>query len=218
MTQAKTGKAAVATELAAAAGPEKACKACASQIPRSAKLCKECSTYQGGWRSWISVSQTTLALTVALISVATAAVPGVSYAIWGNRSDLRADFWQFDGDLAVFTISNPGDKAGFVDRVTLQAQQESGTTGIDLVRNGPDRVNPGEIFRLQFMMHPTQGDLALTLFKSRSSDVCYLRILLREYDGSPKQVREPIVCREAFAHLALLHRTEILALPDIELD
>lgn len=216
MRPGEEGKVSEEIEGIGAAEPTKACKACASKIPVAAKLCKECSRYQGGWRSLITISQTTLALLVALVSVIAAATPAITYAIFGNRSDLKAEFWHFDHDWAVFTISNPGDRAGFVDSATIYARQEGGDTGITLVRDGTDRVHPGDIFRLRFMLHPSQQDLALTLYKAKSSEDCYVSISLRQYDGSVTRADHDVLCRDAFASLASLHRAEILAPPGLE--
>ncbi len=64
-----------------------ACRQCRLPIPSGARLCSECNSYQD-WRGYLNISGTVLALLVALLSVATTAVPIIAQAFHTRRPNL----------------------------------------------------------------------------------------------------------------------------------
>ena len=74
-----------------AANDMKACKVCAEEIKKAARICIKCNSYQD-WRANLSVSNTVLALLVALISVLTAAVPALKQTFTPKNSSISVTF------------------------------------------------------------------------------------------------------------------------------
>lgn len=198
-------------------GLMKPCTQCAALIPETAHLCRHCSTYQD-WRGALHVSQTTLALLVALITVITAAVPPIANLIWGNRSNLSAAFWQIESSEVVITVSNSGDRPGFVDGATFYVWQSNGngtegTAGVGLRIQGEGKIEPGTQERVSFDIDPNwQTRIAAPLYEHRSSDECFIRFRLRQFDASETVLEHPIDCYDGLMGLAPLAREQIRTL------
>lgn len=92
----------------------KPCRECGSVIPSSARLCKECKSYQSGWRAVVSVSTPVLALAVALVSVLGSTVPAIHAAAHRPASKLSFGPAALRGDLALVSVTNTGDAPAIV--------------------------------------------------------------------------------------------------------
>ena len=92
---------------------KKQCTTCGEIIANSARKCIHCDAYQD-WRQYLAFSTTVLALLVALLSVATVAVPVFHDLLTTKDSDLVGAFQGFSDDGAVFVVSNSGNRPGTV--------------------------------------------------------------------------------------------------------
>ena len=91
------------------------CRQCKQNIPKGARLCSKCNSYQD-WRGYLSVSSTVLALLVALLSAATTAAPAIKKALHKPRPEIVVGQPYLDrGDLRV-VISNQGDAPASIGR------------------------------------------------------------------------------------------------------
>jgi hypothetical protein len=91
----------------------KLCATCGEPIAFSARKCIHCDAYQD-WRRYLAFSSTVLALLVALLSVATVAVPVLRDVLIAKDSDLVGSFQGLSDNGAVFVVSNAGNRPGTV--------------------------------------------------------------------------------------------------------
>lgn len=91
----------------------KLCATCGEPIALSARKCIHCDAYQD-WRRYLAFSSTVLALLIALLSVATVAVPVLRDVLIAKDSDLVGSFQGLSDNEAVFVVSNSGNRPGTV--------------------------------------------------------------------------------------------------------
>ncbi len=72
------------------------CPVCREPIYKGAKKCVRCSSMLG-WRGWLGISETTLALLVALVSVLGATAPRIAGMFMRKYSDVHVDYPQVSG-------------------------------------------------------------------------------------------------------------------------
>jgi len=94
------------------------CKQCRQPISTKARLCRHCHSFQD-WRGYLSLSSTVLALFVALVSVASIAVPPMVSLLRGQRSAVRISNPVVRGEAIYITASNLGNSAGVIERASL---------------------------------------------------------------------------------------------------
>lgn len=127
---------------AAAAITTKACSICGEPVQLTARKCIHCDSYLD-WRRWIGLSQLTLALIIALISVITTGVPIIKEEFQVSDSQLHAIFVaqnpQFAENNVDLLVTNDGTKTGVViDAVLLP----SGISGPQISLQPATQRNP----------------------------------------------------------------------------
>src|SRR4051794_18930489 len=90
------------------------CRTCCETIPLGARKCKYCLSYQG-WRGWLSISNTSLALLVALISVITTAVPVVTNIAEQPREGITVSMLGTEASNNILSVSNAGTAPGIIE-------------------------------------------------------------------------------------------------------
>lgn len=150
-------------KLAAAENTTKPCSMCGEPIQLTARKCIHCNSYLGWWR-WIGLSQVTLALVIALISVIATSTPIINKALQVSGSQLQAIFVaqnpQFPEGKVSLLVSNDGTKTGvIVDAVLVPDIKGRPQISLQPAHGKPIFIGPG-------VARPVR----LT-FNSRKSDV-----------------------------------------------
>ena len=96
------------------------CFLCRKPIPREAKICTECNSYQD-WRKYFGVSSTVLSLLVALVSVLTVAVPVIRNALTPDRSDVRCSLLEWNPSGVTLVVSNRGVRPAVLKNLRLKS-------------------------------------------------------------------------------------------------
>jgi len=107
----------------------KPCLVCGNNIPASANKCTHCNSFQN-WRRFIHFSSTILALLVALVSVATTAIPILSDAFTNDNSKLNIVFKNVKSsnspaagesttEKLMFIVANSGKRPGGIAEAKL---------------------------------------------------------------------------------------------------
>jgi hypothetical protein len=98
----------------------KHCRVCAEPINVQATKCIHCSSDQGRWRLVANLSNTVLALLIALFSVLTTAVPVIINTFTPRDSRLVFSFPIADETRIVLLVSNNGIRPGMVQDILLK--------------------------------------------------------------------------------------------------
>lgn len=96
--------------------PRAECSTCREPIRTGARKCTHCDSFQD-WRRFISLSASTLALLVALISVTSSLGPGIIRMINGQRSALVVSYIAPSDDGIMLLASNEGTRPAVIHRV-----------------------------------------------------------------------------------------------------
>jgi hypothetical protein len=96
----------------------KRCRVCAEPINANARVCINCSSYQG-WFSGLGISTSVLAVLTALISVATVAIPILQNAITPKNSSLTFSLQGASSDVISILVTNSGIRPGTVGEGVL---------------------------------------------------------------------------------------------------
>jgi predicted nucleic acid-binding Zn ribbon protein len=99
---------------------ESRCFLCRKPIPRGARICTECNTYQD-WRKYFGFSSTVLSLLVALVSVLTVAIPVIRNALTPDRSDVYCALLTWNTTGATLLVSNRGVRPAVVKNLRLKS-------------------------------------------------------------------------------------------------
>jgi hypothetical protein len=118
------------------------CKQCSNAIPRGARLCSHCSSFQD-WRSWFSVSSTVLALLTALVSVLGIATPAVINVLHRPKSDAILQTPSLDGTTLRVVAINRGDAPASLIRARIDGEYLAGATKVRLRNDGDAIIPPG---------------------------------------------------------------------------
>lgn len=100
------------------------CRICREEIKEGAKKCTNCGAFQN-WRRFIDLGNSTLALVIALFSVASIGVPYLVDALRSNSARLIFSpvYWQ--GDKLGLAIENIGKGPGHVKSASIFYLAES---------------------------------------------------------------------------------------------
>jgi hypothetical protein len=121
----------------------KLCKTCAEPIKLAARICNHCKSYQD-WRSNLSISSSVLALLIALISVASSAVPVFVDALTEKNAKLIFSYQGITPKFVSFFVSNTGTRAGSVDSAFLVVPWvKQRMFPLELLGDSPEVVLPG---------------------------------------------------------------------------
>src|SRR5262245_16368653 len=142
---------------------KKTCTSCGEEIAASARKCIHCDSYQD-WRRFFGFSSPVLALLVALVSVATFAVPVFRDVLAPKDSHLTGSFQGFVDDEPVFVVSNSGNRAGTVGEASIwlvtvdsageiRADSIKIISGLPLARHVEFFVDAGESKLIKYQSH-----------------------------------------------------------------
>ncbi len=121
-----------------------ACPICQEPIRSGAKKCVHCDSMLD-WRRWIGVSQTTLALLVALVSVVAASAPHIAELFRHDFSEVRLNIRQVFGQRLEVTASNRGNKAAlFLSAHLVAATRDRRLEPIQLEIAGGPLIGAGQ--------------------------------------------------------------------------
>jgi hypothetical protein len=164
----------------------KPCKVCGEEIKKTARKCIHCDSYQD-WRGSVSLSQTVLALLIALISVTTSAIPVLRDSLFTKNAAIRVAFEGANDKVITFLVSNIGTRPGSISRtMTLLLPTEQGDLFVTLLSS--EEVNSSAILLeqnksllLHFIYSPKDQNRAFPtaiarndLYKTIKNDLCNL--------------------------------------------
>jgi hypothetical protein len=168
----------------------KACKICSEPIPANAKKCRHCGSFQD-WRGNVTVGSEVLALLVALLSVATVAVPVLRDNLFPNSS-LTFSFVGADANHISLVATNPGNRPGAVKNdATFFTHEESGDMKIaDFGTSAVRLVEPGAA-----VLFDLEGRRTID-FERRdlAKDECEIFINSTDFQGQPHVAAVTIPC------------------------
>jgi ribosomal protein L40E len=121
---------------------QKFCKQCYKTIPKEARLCSHCNSYQD-WRSWFSISGTVLALLTALVSVLGIATPAIIKVLHTPKSNAVLQAPSLDGTMLRIVATNSGDAPASLVRARIAGDYLAGATKIRLRNDGDAIIPPG---------------------------------------------------------------------------
>lgn len=132
----------------------KSCSSCSLSIPSTAKLCSHCNSYQD-FRRHLSVSNTALALVIALVSVITTALPVISDALRSDNSRVRISTPVARGKQLLIMATNTGARPGVIQSAAIHSSMLSAmlhphASSDGLVESGSEQI----IFDVQIRMSP----------------------------------------------------------------
>jgi hypothetical protein len=191
----------------------KSCRECAKDIPFSARKCAECDAYQD-WRRIFSISNTSLSLLIALISVLAVVLPAIKSVFVGSREKVtvRVVAQRYEESVAaealVVLLSNSGTVSAFVDpSASVRVRSSAGTKvlGVDLLSSrrhrGPDSSRGGVAISDLLLQPKTQrvffatvpSDTPTIADPAPDSD-CELTIKVLTQDGSKREEKHQYRC------------------------
>ena len=133
------------------------CRVCREPIRHGAKKCIHCDSMLD-WHRWLGISQTTLALLVALVSVLAASGPRVAELFTPGRSDLNLYVRQVVQRFLELAGANTGNRNSQMLSAQISATTHDGTIvgpmGLEL--NTVPMVAPGQQVVLELSIHLTR--------------------------------------------------------------
>jgi hypothetical protein len=191
-----------------------ACRVCQEPIRKGARKCIHCNSMLD-WHGWLGISETALALLVALVSVVGATAPRVVALLTPQSSNLRLSIRQvFSNNLEVLAL-NQGHQNSQLLSAKISAKTDDGRQldAIPLQINGVPNV-PGEqgtLFELAIPLsaiptfldwpHPKIQSATLSVLinefrkqpETREIDVPveYFRLLCRATEDADTLLRHP---------------------------
>jgi hypothetical protein len=110
------------------------------------------------WRGWLGISETALALLVALVSVLGASAPRVAELFTRNYSDVRLNYRQVNSQYLELTAWNQGNKNGLLSSAKMIARNSGGMElgSIKLEVSSPPLILAGQQAVSGFRIPPAQ--------------------------------------------------------------
>ena len=182
------------------------CKVCGLNIPRKATLCYHCNSHQD-WRRHLSISNTALALLVALFSVMSTAVPPL-YA-WINRhSKTHLSIASMDEKIIRLVATNEGFEPSIIEGADIILSQLPPTSRLELVGNSALISNGSRQidFKVRLGLTGEQAySRSINLIRDALSEnptiLGKVKIRIRESDRSSIATNYPIDASVVFAML-----------------
>lgn len=104
-------------------GPGKECVSCGGYIPDRAKICPKCDSVQA-FRGFVNVSQVTLSLLIALLSVLGTVGPAVKGFLTPNHSQTRLELIEVGEDFRLLLLaSNSGNRTSYLRSVRIEFKE-----------------------------------------------------------------------------------------------
>lgn len=170
------------------------CRQCRRPLLSGARLCSHCNSYQD-WRGFISVSNSVLALLVALVSVASIALPAFLNALRPHRSQVTVSNPVFEREQVLLAATNVGERPGIVRRAELRSDLLGGQADLEL-RGATDAFVPPGSKQVGFRIVVRRNalDTAMQLMKvtsitiaERQDAVGSLTVWSEQSDGSTEK-------------------------------
>jgi hypothetical protein len=162
------------------------CKVCREPIIRGARKCTHCDSLLD-WRGWLGISETTLALLVALVTVVAATAPRIVELFTPRYSDLRVSMRQISYQNIEVVASNQGHKNSQFLSASISAKTQDGNSiePIDLQINGFPNVAPEQVllFGLSIPLAFVPNFLNWPHSKIQTAE---LSVVINEYHKQPE--------------------------------
>jgi RNA polymerase subunit RPABC4/transcription elongation factor Spt4 len=192
-------------------GNKKVCKTCGALMPSEALKCTKCDTIYG-WRGYLSVSTTTLALITALISVSATAITPLLNALKSHDSKLTISLQGDDNNHALLLLAiNSGDRPGGIGTVDIyipfkneKPNQPKPIYSGYIDDKSPSFVNPGYGVQVRVRFNID------TSVKTRSiydvSGNCVITVTTVEFSGRQQSFRFERNCGDLYTVIGLNER------------
>lgn len=118
------------------------CRHCKHPIPRDARICSICNSYQD-WRGSLPITSTALAVLTALISVISIAVPSAIKAFHHSQSAAYLTMPTFDGTALHIIAVNKGDAPAALIPAHIESDLLAGATKVRVRNDGAAYIPPG---------------------------------------------------------------------------
>jgi hypothetical protein len=162
------------------------CRVCRESILQGAKKCIHCGSMLD-WRRWLGLSETTLALLVALVTVVAATAPRIVELLTPRYSDLRLSVRQISYQNIELVAWNQGHKNSQLLSAKISAKAPDGNRidAIPLQINGYPNVpaEQGTVFGLSIPLSLVPNFLSWPHPKIQSAT---LSVLVNEYHKQPE--------------------------------
>lgn len=193
--------------------PSKSCRECGKSIPAAAKKCAECDVYQD-WRRIFSISNTSLSLLIALISVLAVALPAIKSVFIRSREKVtvRVVAQRYEESVAaealVILLSNSGTASAFVDpTASVRVHNSAGTKvfDVDLLSSRPHRgpdSSRGGVAISDLLLQPTTQRVFFATVPSETPTIadpapdsdCELTIKVLTQEGTKREEKHLYRC------------------------
>jgi hypothetical protein len=185
---------------AAASWPSrKVCKVCGESIATPAVKCIHCGSYQVWWRGILGLSNTFLALLIALISVTTSLLPVLKNSFASKNSDLQFSYQGANEYAITVFASNLGIRPGSVRSATMKVPKVNNIEFFlqpfeNNTQLPPVVIDPGKSLLVNFG-NGHHNDSA-TLISFDPKDQCDFKIFHTDFLGNPKSKPLDIKCAD----------------------
>lgn len=131
------------------------CPVCCEPIRDGARKCIHCNSWNG-WRGWLGISDTALALLVALVTVVGTTAPRIAELTTPKRSRTVLSFRQSNRNFLEVTAANDGNADALVVSATLVGQDQAGKVSKSIKLDDASLpVAPhGQVALLGFLISP----------------------------------------------------------------
>jgi hypothetical protein len=162
------------------------CAVCRESIKQGAKKCIRCGSALD-WRRWLGVSETTLALLVALISVIGSTGPRIIELFTYKHSDLRLVLRPTDYQHLQLDAWNQGNTTSHVISASVSAKTKDGTQikASQLNTLGSPAVQAGQEILLGFGFTPSEVSTFLSWPHTQIQSAT-LSVIVEEYKQKPE--------------------------------
>jgi hypothetical protein len=132
-----------------------ACRVCREPIKQGARKCVHCNSMLD-WHGWLGISETALALLVALVSVIGATAPRLVEFLRPKSSDTRLTIRQVYGQYLELVAWNHGSRSSQVLSASISATTQNGTqlSTVPLQIISVPNVPPEQSALIQLQVHP----------------------------------------------------------------
>jgi len=194
-TEANGIRAGEETAIATAPIPGSECRVCLEPIRARAKKCVKCESYQD-WRRFLSLSNTVLALLVALVSVSTAAIPEITKLFTTSYSSVSAQKRGIKGNQIEFIVNNSGTKEAFAIGAVLRGTSNKDTREMRLEELGPTFPIMPKQFRPLPVHVPPYYVPEFMSWPATKPDSLTVELRIQEYGGEVKTHSFPMDASE----------------------
>lgn len=185
----------------------KLCRTCSLEIPGAARKCTHCGSYQWGLRKFLGLTQSTLAMMVALVAVTSAALPEYS-KYFGRKSSLLS-FAGCSANVESFSafVSNSGDRPGLVTAVELRLGNPRMGPGAVIeyavaAEGGGAVIEPGKSVLVRFTPVRIRTNGLSDGRPLNSASICSAEIQGQEFNGTEISDRRKFPCWSAMPILS----------------